>query len=950
VTGGHVWTLARKELRGYFNSAVALIFLATFLGVVLFTFFWVDKFFARGVTDLRPMFDWMPLLLIFLVAALSMRLWSEERKTGTLEVLLTLPVPRWQLVLGKFLAGMILVALALALTLGLPITVSMMGNLDWGPVIGGYVAALLLAGAYLAVGMCVSSTTDNQIVALIMTALVCLLLYLPGTSQVAGLVGLESADRLRQLGTGSRFSSIARGVLDLRDLAYYLSLTAVFLALDVVLLGARRWSRGPRARTQRRAAQLAIALVAANALVLNVWLAPVAQARVDLTENGEYSLSPATEKLVGHLDEPLLIRGYFSSKMHPILAPLVPQIRDLLEEYRIAGDGRVRLETFDPTTDEKLEKEAKDDFGIESVPLRFADRHEKGVVSTFFHVLIQYGDQHEVLGFDDLIEVKSLDVGDVTVRLKNLEYDLTRTIKKVVYGFQSLDALFAGLPGDVELTAYVTPDTLPGNWKDAPKMLDTVVEELAKQAGGKLKVTKIAPKTDAEMQGIYDEWGIRPFASLSTGDIYYFHVLVKIGDRAVRVPPPDQLDEASLRAVLTEAVQRAAPGFTKVVAIWTPLPGLQDATEPGQPPRQTPPPASFERLQDALGGTYELRTATLQAKVESDVDVLILAGPTGFAEAEVKAVDQFLMRGGAVIVLHGQYRLDLGGRSLTVQKVESGLDALLASYGVTVQDQMVLDRRSETFPLRVSKDLNNVKDVPYPYFVKLADTQLPRSVITAGLPGALMQWASPVVAPVPTGDGARKVETLMKSSPDSWLSNERSVEPDFELYKAGGFAPPPDDPAKKGAQVLGVAITGGFDSFAAAQAKANPAPSASAPDDGDEALIERSPPDARLVVIGSSSFASDAVLELSQQLGFELADANLTMVQNAVDWAVADTDLLTIRARSSGARALTVEESERGKWEWINYGLAFAGLGAVVLASWLRRRSVQPMVLPEVAS
>ena len=145
----HVLSIARKELRGYFNSAVALIFLATFLAVVLFTFFWVGKFFARDIADVRPMFEWLPLLLILLIGALSMRLWSEEQKVGTIEVLLTLPVPHWQLVLGKFLAGMALVALALILTLGLPITVAMMGDLDGGPVIGGYLAAVLLAGAYL---------------------------------------------------------------------------------------------------------------------------------------------------------------------------------------------------------------------------------------------------------------------------------------------------------------------------------------------------------------------------------------------------------------------------------------------------------------------------------------------------------------------------------------------------------------------------------------------------------------------------------------------------------------------------------------------------------------------------------------------------------------------------------------------------------------------------------
>ncbi|MFW5878748.1 MAG: ABC transporter permease, partial [Myxococcota bacterium] len=142
----HIWSIAMRELRGYFQSAVAVIFLATFLAVVMFTFFWVDKFFARNIADLRPLFDWLPILLIFLVGALTMRLWSEEHRSGTIEILMTMPVPTHRLVLGKFLAGLLLVAIALALTLGLPLSVSMMGDLDWGPVVGGYLAALLLAG------------------------------------------------------------------------------------------------------------------------------------------------------------------------------------------------------------------------------------------------------------------------------------------------------------------------------------------------------------------------------------------------------------------------------------------------------------------------------------------------------------------------------------------------------------------------------------------------------------------------------------------------------------------------------------------------------------------------------------------------------------------------------------------------------------------------------------
>ncbi len=134
-------SITRKELNGYFGSPMALIFVGAFLAATLFSFFWVETFFARGIADVRPLFRWMPVLMIFLVAALTMRQWSEEQRSGTLEILLTLPVSPVQLVLGKFLAVLALVGTALALTLFLPITVALLGNLDWGPVIGGYLAA-----------------------------------------------------------------------------------------------------------------------------------------------------------------------------------------------------------------------------------------------------------------------------------------------------------------------------------------------------------------------------------------------------------------------------------------------------------------------------------------------------------------------------------------------------------------------------------------------------------------------------------------------------------------------------------------------------------------------------------------------------------------------------------------------------------------------------------------
>src|SRR5690606_10918354 len=149
ATAGRV---ARKEFRGFFATPAAYLFHGAYLAATLFIFFWAEAFFARNIADVRPLFQWMPLLLIFLVAALTMRAWSEERRAGTLESLLTAPVAPLALVLGKLVAALGLVVLALALTLPLPLTVALIGPLAWGPAVGGSVATRFLPAAYVAIG------------------------------------------------------------------------------------------------------------------------------------------------------------------------------------------------------------------------------------------------------------------------------------------------------------------------------------------------------------------------------------------------------------------------------------------------------------------------------------------------------------------------------------------------------------------------------------------------------------------------------------------------------------------------------------------------------------------------------------------------------------------------------------------------------------------------------
>lgn len=528
--------VARKEFRGFFASPAAYLFLGLFVAACLFVFFWGEAFFARNIADLQPLFDWLPLLLIFLIAALTMRSWSEERRGGTLEALVTAPVALWQLVLGKFLATFGLLCVALLLTLPLPITVALLGPLDPGPVIGGYVATLFLGGAYIAIGLFASSRTDNPIVALMVTAVICGLLYLIGSPLLTNLFDYRLGQLLQLMGSGSRFAAIARGVLDLRDLCYYLTLTGVFLACNLYTLERLRWAGNPPVANHRRWKAGTVLLVF-NLLLANLWLYPLDGVRMDLTKNRLYTLSAVTEQQLAGLHEPLRIIGYFSAKTHPLLAPLVPRLESLLQEYAAHGRGNVQVEFVDPTQDSEAEEVAARRYGVQPVPFQTASRYESAVVNSWFDVVIAYGDQYERLGFRDLIDVKARSESDLAVALKNPEYAITRSIGRLVRSYRSGGDPFAMLPQPVTLNAWVSPtQRLPEALRSFRADLDAVIASLQQSGGDRFSVHISDPDAgDGQLADqLMDEYGFSPLvASLLDPQPFWFHLMLQSGEHQV---------------------------------------------------------------------------------------------------------------------------------------------------------------------------------------------------------------------------------------------------------------------------------------------------------------------------------------------------------------------------------------------------------------------------------
>ena len=235
-----VTAILRRELQGYFATPLAYVFIVIFLVLAGWFTFNFGNFYNGGQASLAPFFNYHPWLYLFLVPALSMRLWAEEHKTGTIELLMTLPLDVWQSVAGKFIAAWAFTALALALTFPIWITVNYLGEPDNGVIVAAYLGSLMMAGGFLAIGSFVSATTNNQVIAFIVTVVICFVMLMAGfqplLSPLVGWVPLAIIDAVASLSFLTHFASISKGVIDVRDIIYFALLIGTFLYANVLVL------------------------------------------------------------------------------------------------------------------------------------------------------------------------------------------------------------------------------------------------------------------------------------------------------------------------------------------------------------------------------------------------------------------------------------------------------------------------------------------------------------------------------------------------------------------------------------------------------------------------------------------------------------------------------------------------------------------------------------------
>jgi ABC-2 type transport system permease protein len=241
---GNVGIVMRRELASYFATPLAYVFILIFLVLANSFTFYLGGFYERGQADLDPFFTFHPWLYLFLIPAISMKLWAEERKSGSIELLMTLPITLRDAVLGKFLAAWMFTALALALTFPLWITVNVLGSPDNGAIVAAYLGSLMLAGGFLAIGSCMSALTRNQVVAFILGVVVCFAFLLAGFPMVLDLFRSWApqaiTDAIASLSFLTHFESIVKGVIDVRDLLYFAMLIGFFLVATAVALELRK--------------------------------------------------------------------------------------------------------------------------------------------------------------------------------------------------------------------------------------------------------------------------------------------------------------------------------------------------------------------------------------------------------------------------------------------------------------------------------------------------------------------------------------------------------------------------------------------------------------------------------------------------------------------------------------------------------------------------------------
>ncbi len=429
-----IFVLGLKEFRSYFKTYTAYVYLFIFLLTVSWFFF--SGFFVANQADMRAFFSLLPWVFLFLVPSVTMRLWSEEKRLSTFEMLLTLPVRDECLILGKYFSSYLFLLLSLLFTVNIPITLFYLGTPDVGPIVGGYIGAFLMGGSFLAIGIFSSCLTVSQVVAFIITVATSFFFLIIGQSVFLYNLKPEFAYYFSKFSIYSHFESLSRGLVDTRDIIYFLSLSLFFLYLNKQVLSMRGTKKklsgelGKIFDIAKKSAVFLVILILLNVLSNSLYL------RFDLTENKRYTLSQATIETVQALDKPLNIYLYFSDNLPSYMTNLKQSLIDTIMDYKSYSDKKLDLTVKDPLENKNIEAKVIK-MGIPKVQVNVFEGDEASIKAVFLGMAITYGSSREVM--------------PIIQSAHNFEYELTSKIKKLT---RNKELTLAFLSGHGEWSIY----------------------------------------------------------------------------------------------------------------------------------------------------------------------------------------------------------------------------------------------------------------------------------------------------------------------------------------------------------------------------------------------------------------------------------------------------------------------------------------------------------------
>ena len=416
--------LIKKDLKGYFDQPTGYLLLVIFVAISSWSFF--KTAFLIGEASLQPLFTVefsidrpsLPWLMTLFIPAATMRLLSEEQRDGTLETLLTHPIRAWVILLSKFLSGLIFVTVAVLVTLGIPLSLTTAGDMDWGAITSQYFGSIFLGASLVAIGLFTSSLTRNQIISFILGLTLGMILMIMGLEIVAITLPPNIASLLQLLSPITHFDNISRGLIDLRDIMYFSSLIATFLTATFLIM---------RSKTLSHESQqyLNLRLGVAGLIILSIlvgWFGTSIQGRLDLTEDKIFTLSPATKEIVESLDDLLTIDLYLSDDPPVQVASVYRDVNDFLDDLESRSNNKIKVTRHYPE-DNPQDYQKAFNAGIEAVGFERQSQGEFQIKTAYLGVSLTYLDKREVIPFVETINGFEYKIASLTDKMISIDTD-----------------------------------------------------------------------------------------------------------------------------------------------------------------------------------------------------------------------------------------------------------------------------------------------------------------------------------------------------------------------------------------------------------------------------------------------------------------------------------------------------------------------------------------------